>query len=105
VEEYVCVTLLGRAGEAEAAFSARLSAFWTGLLRRRPGDFEKVYAEATAFERRGDRPARQYLVCEEAVAVVRDEADAAGLEHAPVGPDDVLTRYEAVAPDWMQIEH
>jgi hypothetical protein len=105
VEEYVCVTLLGRASEAEPAFAARLSVFWTGLLRRRPDDFARVYAEATAFERRGDRAARQYLVCEEVLAVLLDEATAAGLEHGPIDPDDVHTKYEAVAPDWMQIEH
>jgi hypothetical protein len=33
------------------------------------------------------------------------ELAAAGVEHAPIDRDDVYTKYEAVPPEWMQIEH
>ena len=50
MEEYVCLTVLSRPGEAQADFASRLSQFWTHLLRNRKADFEKVYAETTSFE-------------------------------------------------------
>ncbi len=50
MQEYVCLTLVGRSDEAEAAFKGRLVAFWTHLLRTRPDDYEKVYSEAVEFE-------------------------------------------------------
>jgi hypothetical protein len=105
VDEFVCVTLLSEAGEDQAAFSARLSRFWTHLLRTRPSDFAQVYAEASQFERRGDRLARQYLLREPVLSILEDEFAAAGLSHEPVDRDDLFTKYEAVAPEWMQIEH
>jgi len=105
VDEYVCITVLSKPGESEADFSARLSRFWTHMLRTRKPDFEKVYAETTAFEDNGEQLARQYLA-ELAVAdVVESELHAAKLDFEPVDRDEVYSRYEAVPPDWMQIEH
>jgi hypothetical protein len=105
VDEYLCLTLLSRPGEAEADFKARLSAFWTRMLRERPADFEKVYAEAVAFDRQTDRLGRRYLVEAGAAGVLAPELAAAGLDHAPLDPDDVYSKYEAAPPDWFWIEH
>jgi hypothetical protein len=105
VDELLCLTVLSQPGESEADFGARLSRFWTHLLRSREDDFEKVYAETTRFERQGERWSRQYLF-EEAVAdLLETELRAAGLDFAPLDRDDLYSKYEAVSPEWMQIEH
>jgi hypothetical protein len=105
VDEYLCVTVRSRPGEAEADFKARLSSFWTHMLRTRQADFEKVYAETTRFEPDGDRLTRKYLVEGSVATLLERELAAAGVEHAPIDRDDVYTKYEAVPPEWMQIEH
>jgi hypothetical protein len=105
LDEFVCLTVRSAPGEAQADFSARLSRFWTHMLRTRPDDFEKVYAETTAFEPAGDRLARTYAVREEVVALLERELAAAGVEHDPVDRDEAYSKYEITAPDWMQIEH
>ena len=46
-----------------------------------------------------------YLAEETVVGVLEPELAAAGLEHDPIDRDDVYSKYEAVSPDWMQIEH
>jgi hypothetical protein len=105
MDEYVMLTLLADPGEAQPAFAARLSAFWTHMLRQRPDDFERVYAEAAAFEEVGGRSARRYLA-EAAVAdVLEVELSTAGLAFEPIDRDDLYSKYEAAPPDWMQIEH
>ena len=75
------------------------------MLREQPAAFEKVYAEATEFEPHADRLGRKYLI----EAGVADELDAAlaaaGLDHQPIDPDDVYSKYEAAPPDWFWIEH
>ena len=105
MDEYLCVTVLSRPGEAEADFKARLSGFWTYMLRNHQDDFEKVYAETVAFERAGDRLSRKYLVETDVVAVLADQMQARGIEHEPVDPDDLYSKYEATPPEWMWIEH
>jgi hypothetical protein len=105
VDEYLCLTLLSRSGESEADFKARLSDFWTRMLRDRPDDFKKVYAEAVAFETQRDRLSRKYLVEADVAGVLEGELRSAGLDYAPVDPDDLYTKYEAAPPDWFWIEH
>ena len=105
MDEYVCITVLSKAGESEADFSARLSRFWTHVLRTRKPDFEKVYAETTAFEDNGDQLARQYLAELTVVDLVETELRAARVDFEPIDRDEVYSRYEAVSPEWMQIEH
>ena len=51
MNDYLCLNVLAKPGESEADFKARLSAFWTHMLRRHQAAFEKVYAETSAFER------------------------------------------------------
>ena len=105
MDEYLCLTLVANLGESEAAFKTRLSEFWTGLCRGNPAAFEKVYAETVAFEPHAGQLSRKYLV----EAAVADELAtalrAAGLDHLPVDPDDVYSKYEAAPPEWFWIEH
>jgi hypothetical protein len=103
--DYLCVTLVGKPGEPEPEFKARLTAFWTHMIRNRPDDYERVYAEATAFGSAGGWPTRQYMVEAAAVAALTNELKAAGVDFLPVDEDDVYSKYEASSPDWFQIEH
>jgi len=103
--EYVCLTLLADPGEGEAAFKARLAAFWTHMLRNKPYDYEKVYAEATAFGSDEGRVSRQYMVEAVAIPVILMELSAGRIAHLPVDTDETYSRYEASSPDWFQIDH
>jgi hypothetical protein len=105
MDEFLCVTVVSKSGEAQAEFAARLSRFWTHMLRTRKDDFEKVYAENTAFEHAGGRLTRQYLVESDVVLILDSEMLAAGVEFEPIDADETYSKYEAVAPEWMQIEH
>jgi hypothetical protein len=105
MDEYNCVTVLSKAGESQSAFAARLSQLWTGLLRQRKDDFEKVYAETTEYEDVGGRWSRQYLVECSAVGVVEEALKTAGVDYEPVERDELFSKYEATPPEWMQIEH
>jgi hypothetical protein len=105
VDEFLCITVLSQPGEKQADFSGRLSRFWTQMLRSRPDDFEKVYAESTAFEPHGDRLGRSYLVAEDVIALLETDLARAGIDFEPVDRDETYTKYEAVPPEWMQIEH
>jgi len=75
------------------------------MLRTRLDEFEKVYAETTRFEQTGDRRTRRYAVEDSVIATLEQELARAGIEHDPVDRDDVYSKYETVAPEWMQIEH
>jgi hypothetical protein len=105
LEEYVCITVLSAPAESELDFSSRLSQFWTHLLRNHKADFEQVYAEKTAFDQHGNRLARQYLVLESVLPLLEAQFAKEGLGHDPVDTDEMYSKYEAVAPEWMQIEH
>src|SRR5436305_14170548 len=84
VDEYLCITVVSEPGEREADFSGRLSQFWTHMLRDHPAEFERVYAETAAFEERGDRVSRQYLVEAGVVDVMERGVCAAGLGRGAV---------------------
>lgn len=104
-DDYLCVTVMSEAGESQSEFAARLSEFWTRMLREFADDFEKVYAETIAFEEEAGRFQRQYL-CEDAcIEVIVREMDADGIAHEEVDPDDRWSKYEAPASEWWQIEH
>ncbi len=105
MDEYLYITVLSRPQESEAEFKTRLSTFWTHMLRHRESDFEKVYAETIAFEKVQDRLSRKYLVEAEVAPVLEAEMQAAHLEYQPIDPDDLYSKYEAVPPEWMWIEH
>jgi hypothetical protein len=105
MDEFVCLVVVSNAGEPQPDFAARLSRFWTHMLRTRKGDFEKVYAETTSFDRVGDKLMRQYLVEASVLPILESEMRAAGVGHEPIDPDELYSKYEAVTPDWMQIEH
>jgi hypothetical protein len=105
VDEYVCITVLSTPGEPRAAFAARLSRFWTRMLRDRKPDFAKVYAETTAFEETAGRLSRQYLATADVVNVLEAEMTADAIDHRPIDAGEVYSKCEAVPPEWMQIEH
>ncbi len=103
--EYVCLTLIAAAGETEAEFKARLTAFWTHLLRKKPDDYARVYAESTRFTESGGTVARQYMVELDAVDTVTAALTGQGVAFVPVDVADTYSKYEATSPDWFQIEH
>lgn len=105
MSDYCCVTVVSKPGESQSDFAARLSEFWTHMLRNHPNDFEKVYAETTSFEEVDDCLSRMYLVQTEATQMLENEFVAAGLKHEPIDRDDVYSKYEATPPEWMWIEH
>lgn len=106
MSDYLCLTVVSNPGEEPAAFSARLSQFWTRMLRERKTDFEKVYAETTEFEEaHGVRVSRQYLVEASVAGLLEQEFKTAGIEHEPIDRDEVFSKYEATPPEWMWIEH
>lgn len=105
MDEYVCVTVVSRPDESTEAFSARLSQFWTHMLRNYKPDFEQVYAETAEFERTAGRWSRQYLATLDVTDRLETELESARLEYRPIDREDLYSKYEAVAPEWMQIEH
>jgi hypothetical protein len=105
MDDYLCITVTSNPGEAQADFASRLSHFWTHMLRNHPAEFEKVYAETTAFDSHGEQLSRQYLVEEGVAELLKREFAAAGIGHEPIDRDDVYSKFEATPPEWMWIEH
>jgi hypothetical protein len=104
-DEFLCLTVVSQPGESESAFAARLSEFWTKMLREFPDDFEKVYAETIEFEEDKETLTRQYLCEESAIDVVTRELKKGGIDHQEIDPDDKWSKYEAAPTEWWQIEH
>ena len=105
MDEYLCLTLRSEPGEDETQFGKRLSLFWSGMLRDRKDDFEKVYAETTKFDRDGGALTRDYLIEADVAELLAKELAEAGLAFDEIDPDDVYSKYEATPPEWMWIEH
>lgn len=105
IDEFVRIVAISQSGESQESFSARLSEFWTHMLRDFKADFENVYAEKIEFELDQRRFQRDYLCREEVVALVLREMKSAQVDYLPVDTDDRWNKYEAVASEWMQIEH
>lgn len=105
MDEFLCLTLLGTAGESEPVFKARLTAFWTTLLRGRPDVYDAVFAEARAFGSEAGRVSRAYMIEATAAPTVREAASAAGVDSLELDEDDVYTKYEASGSDWFQLAH
>lgn len=104
-DDYLCVTVRSRPGEGEPAFKSRLSEFWTHMLRQFPDEFEKVYAETSAFDADGDHCTRQYLVELSGIDVIKREMAAQKIDHQPIDRDDHYSKFEATPPEWIWIEH
>ncbi len=105
MDEYVCVTVRSRPSEAADAFNKRLIGFWSGMLRRWPDEYKRVYAETSRFVVAGDRQTRQYMAGNEIADLLVAELAAAGIDYDPVDPDDLYSKDEATPPDWFQIPH
>jgi hypothetical protein len=105
LDDYLCVTVTSNPGEAADAFNKRLIGFWSGILRRYPDEYKRVYAETSRFAPAGDRLTRQYMFEAGVVGLLRSELTAARIEHHPIDEDDIYTKYEASPPEWFQIPH
>jgi hypothetical protein len=105
MDEYLSLTLLAAAGESEAAFKSRLTAFWSAFVREFPDDFEKVYAEKVKYGRDGGVLTRQYLIETVVADTLTAALKAAGLAYEPLDRDDVYSKYEAAPPEWFWLEH
>ncbi len=105
MDEYVCLTVRSRPAEPADEFNKRLIAFWSGMIRGRKEEYDRVYAETTRFGSAGDRLSRQYLVAAEVADVLTAELAAAGIDHDPIDADDLYSKYEASPPEWFQIPH
>lgn len=105
MDEFVCLTVLAGAGESEAAFKGRLTAFWTHMIRTRPDEYEQVYAEARDFETDAGRVTRQYMIRPEVATLLAGELTARGLDFNPVDVDDTYSKAEASSSEWFQIPH
>jgi hypothetical protein len=103
MDEFVCVTLLAKPGEPQAAFQRRLTEFWTHMLRTRPEVYEGVYAEARAFDQEDGVTSRQYMVRMEAADGVAAELRAKGVAFVPIDPDEGYNKAEASSSEWFQI--
>jgi hypothetical protein len=103
--EYLCLTFLSKPSESESMFKSRLAAFWTVLLRTRPDDYIKVYAESSKFGTDDGRITRQYMVDVDGVDVLLADLRANDIEFGSVDRDDTYSKYEATSPDWFQIPH
>ena len=103
--EYLCLTLLAHAGESEAAFKGRLTAFWSHLIRAAPDAYAAVYAEATHFGTSAGKVSRSYMVAADAADAVCVALTAHGVEALPMDTDDLYTKYEASGSEWFQIAH
>lgn len=101
----MCVTVRSRPGESADQFHKRLIAFWSGVLRARKADYERVYAETSRFGADDGRLSRQYLVGADVADRLAGELTAAGIDHDPVDADDLYSKYEAAPPEWFQIPH
>ncbi len=105
MSEYLCLTLMAEAGETESAFKARLTAFWSHVIRTLPDTYEAVYAEAKHFDSTDGRVSRQYMVEVDATTAVTEALTQQGIATAPVDADDIYTKYEASGSEWFQIDH
>src|SRR4051794_26378020 len=103
--DYLCLTLLAPAGESEPAFKARLTAFWTHLIRTQKATYDAVFAEAKEFGTTDGRVSRAYMVEAGAAQAVLDALASNGIEALPLDPDDTYTKYEASGSEWFQIPH
>ena len=105
MDEYLCLTVRSHPAEPADGFNKRLIDFWSGVIRTRKDEYDRVYAETTRFAPAGDRLTRQYLVAADVADAVAGELAAAGIDHDPLDPDDLYSKYEATPPEWFQIPH
>ena len=105
MDDHLCIVVRSKPGESKDEFHKRLIKFWSQLLRGRPDDYKRVYAESADVESTGSAWSRKYLVDAEVADVLEAEMATAGLEHDPIDRDDLYSKYEAAPPEWFQIPH
>ncbi|MSR29953.1 MAG: hypothetical protein EXR99_00470 [Gemmataceae bacterium] len=105
MKEFVCIEIASLPEETKAAFSQRLTLFWSNLLRSDAVFFEKVYAECSHFTSRDSRLHRGYAVEPEIANDLHDRLLNAGFSLLRPDLQDLYSQFEIVPPEWMQIEH
>jgi len=106
LDEFLCLTLLANVAESETAFKARLTAFWTHMLRHQPSLYEQVYSEASKFDIEDGRLRRQYMIRPEVVGDLTNELTAQEVHFLEVDESELYSKAEAASsPDWFQIDH
>ncbi len=105
MDEYLCLTVLSKSGESESEFKHRLAVFWTWMVRERPDDYEKIYAETTAFEHEDGKITRKYLIEAPVANALTDALKQQGMDFVPIDLSDLYSKFEAVPPEWFWIEH
>ncbi len=105
MQEYLLIEVSSEINEVAAAFSQRLSKFWTQVLRNTPDDFEKVYAESSKFETGANLLTRKYAILPEFTVLLKTLLENEGFSTSSIDPDDLYSGYEITSPDWMHIEH
>jgi len=105
MDEFLCLTLRSAPGQSEAAFKSRLTEFWTHMIRSRPDDYERVYAEGRDFERDDVAILRRYMIAIDAAEILSAELEAFGLDFEPIDAGDTYNRAEASTSEWFQIPH
>jgi len=105
VDDHLCIEVRSKSGESKAEFNKRLIEFWSRLLRTRPDDYKRVYAESADADGGVSTFSRKYLVHVEVAEVLETELANGGLEHKPIDRDDLYSKYEAAPPEWFQIPH
>jgi hypothetical protein len=105
VDDHLCIEVRSKPGESKAEFHKRLIEFWSRLLRSRPDDYKRVYAESADANGGISTFSRKYLVHSEIAVLLEAELTRAGLDHEPIDRDDLYSKYEAAPPEWFQIPH
>ncbi len=103
--DFICLTLTAEVGEAEAAFRSRLTALWSAMLKTLPVEYERIYSEATAFEREGGTVARRYMIDPSVLGSLLPLLDSHRIAHLPLDEDDLYSKAEASSNEWFQLEH
>ena len=105
VDDHICVVVRSKSNEPADEFKKRLIAFWSTVIRARPDDYKRVYAESAKPEAEGLVLVRKYLVEAEVADILEMELTNSGLEYHPIDRDDLYSKYEAAQPEWFQIPH
>jgi hypothetical protein len=105
LDDHICIVVRSNPSESGETFRKRLIEFWSHVIRTRPNDYERVFAESAEPDPDGSAWTRKYLVHVEVADVLETELKGAGLRNDPIDRDDPYSKYEAAPPEWFQIPH
>ena len=82
-----------------------LTALWSAMLKTLPTEYERIYSEATAFDREGGTVARRYMIDPAVLGSLLPLLARHGIAHLPLDEDDLYSKAEASSNEWFQLEH